>query len=300
MSGYATELRGGRARIVRVVLAAAALGVMATGVSVASTQEAPQVARTPWQMHIDPQPSGMLSTGQQLSSHGEVAAYVDARVPAATADSWQSAPDGDIIGFDGRVPGFGGDTASRLTAFPCLAAVDYTYFQTFVTVPAGGTVSAFQVSFNGVDDGARISIYNSEHATGLVVPGSYVALNGSGTTDLATYMGEGVNRVVITQLDDCAVGNNLREARIVLNGVVIPPAPVDTTPPVVVAELTPAVPDGDSGWYRGDVTVRFTATDAESGLTSTTGCETVTISTDTAGRQLACSVTPPAAAPQHW
>lgn len=287
MSGCTIDLRG-MPRIARVAVAAVALGVISIGVPSTAAQEAPEVARTPWQMHIDPEPSGTLSTGPQ-AQHGAVAAYADAQVPAATAGSWQGAPDGDIIGFDGRVPGFGGDNSSRLRNFPCLAAVDYTYFQTFVTVPRGGTVSTFQVSFDGVDDGARISIYNTDHPTGVVVPGSYVALNGSGTSDLATYMDEGVNRVVITQLDDCAVGNNLREARIVLNGVVIPPEPVDATPPVVTAAVTPATPDGATGWYRGSPTVSFSVTDTESEIISKTGCETVTISTDTAGRTLDCS-----------
>ncbi|MBR7742015.1 PQQ-dependent sugar dehydrogenase [Phycicoccus sp. BSK3Z-2] len=35
----------------------------------------------------------------------------------------------------------------------------------------------------------------------------------------------------------------------------------DTTPPTASVELTPAQPTGDNGWYTGNVTVRFTATD---------------------------------------
>ena len=57
---------------------------------------------------------------------------------------------------------------------------------------------------------------------GLVIPGSYVFLGGSGTANLAEYIAAGeTNRVVITQVDDCAVQNNLWEARVVLNGSVI-------------------------------------------------------------------------------
>lgn len=209
-------------------------------------------------MHIDPAPYGQLGYG--LPSHGHQSAYAFANVPAADASSWQAAPDEDIIGFDGRVPGYGGGGASRLGGLPCLASVDYTYFQTFVTVPASVTVTQFSVTFNGIDDGARISVYNADHPAGLVVAGSYVYLGGSGTSDLADYLVTGTNRVVITQVDDCATGNNLREARIVVNNTVIPPAP-NTAPTVEVT----GVADG-AGYEIGAVPAAgCAADDAEDG-----------------------------------
>lgn len=184
------------------------------------------VSRTPWQMHIDPSPHGYIGA---IGFHGNPAAYIHANVPAENAGSWQTAPDPDIIGFDGRVPGYGGGGASRLGPWVCLTAVDFTYFQTFVTVPVGTTVDSFTVDFRGIDDGARISVYNSANPGGLVIPGSYVFLGGSGTTNLASYLVTGTNRVVITQMDDCASGNNLSEATIVVNDTVVPP----NTPPTV-------------------------------------------------------------------
>lgn len=72
-----------------------------------------------------------------------------------------------------------------------------------------------------IDDGARITIYNSAYPNGTVVAASYVYLGGSGTSNLASLIREGVNRVVITQLDDCGTGNNLGSATVTLNGVVV-------------------------------------------------------------------------------
>jgi hypothetical protein len=62
----------------------------------------------------------------------------------------------------------------------------------------------------------------------------------------------------------------------------------DATPPVVV----PAVsgPLGQNGWYVGDVTVSWAVSDPESAFT-TSGCDTTTVDTDTAGISFACSAT---------
>jgi hypothetical protein len=63
--------------------------------------------------------------------------------------------------------------------------------------------------------------------------------------------------------------------------------PVDVTPPVISADV--AGPAGNAGWYVGDVTVIWTVSDPESAVLSRTGCDTVTITTDTAGETLTCS-----------
>ncbi len=56
-------------------------------------------------------------------------------------------------------------------------------------------------------------------------------------------------------------------------------APADTTAPVITKQLTPATPDGAAGWYRTDVAVDWTVSDAESAATSD-GCADVTYTTD--------------------
>jgi hypothetical protein len=76
-----------------------------------------------------------------------------------------------------------------------------------------------------MDDGSRVTIFNSLYPGGLVVPGSYVYLGGSGTTDLSALVVSGqINRVVITQVDDCCSSNNLQRAEVVLNGEIVTPA----------------------------------------------------------------------------
>jgi len=164
------------------------------------------ITRTPWEMNRG---RGYIVLPTSLTSHGSVAAYDSASVPAVDASGWEDAPDLVSIGF------------SETSIIPngyCYSAVDYTYFQTFVDVPTGTAVTEFTIDFSGMDDGCRVSLYNSDNPDGLVIPGSYVTLGSSGTTNLASYVTEGVNRVVVTQVDDCPSGNNLQSAVVVLNG----------------------------------------------------------------------------------
>jgi hypothetical protein len=148
--------------------------------------------------------------------HGDVCEYDVATIPPADDSGWRPAPDPDVIGFS--------IFPSRVCQAPitCLAYGDFTYFQTFVDVPANVAITQFTISFDGMDDGARVSIFNSAFPGGFVVPGSYVFLGGSGTTDLHDLVRSGeVNRVVVTQVDDCCVENNLRSAVVVLNGQIV-------------------------------------------------------------------------------
>ena len=46
-----------------------------------------------------------------------------------------------------------------------------------------------------------------------------------------------------------------------------------------------------AGWHNGPVTITWTVTDPESGVTSATGCEALTVANETGGVTLTCSVT---------
>jgi hypothetical protein len=63
----------------------------------------------------------------------------------------------------------------------------------------------------------------------------------------------------------------------------------DPTPPVVVPHLTGAL--GDGGWYVGDVTVSWDVSDPQTAVSTTTGCDTVTVTDDTAGTTFTCVAT---------
>ena len=186
------------------------------------------LSRTPWQMHNGLEvsasnPHGLIAFSCSPSQHGQACEYDVATIPSPSDAGWGSAPNPATIGFS--IP-------SRVCYAPvtCMRYGDFTYFQTFVDIPANTIVTAFTIAFSGMDDGSRVTLYNSTHPAGLVIPGSYVYLGGSGTTNLAPHVVAGeVNRVVITQVDDCCSANNLHSAVVVLNGEVVITDP-DTCP----------------------------------------------------------------------
>ncbi len=63
----------------------------------------------------------------------------------------------------------------------------------------------------------------------------------------------------------------------------------DTTPPVITPTVTGTL--GNNGWYTGDVTVSWMVADDESPITAKNGCDTTTVSNDTAGTTFTCSAT---------
>lgn len=181
--------------------------------------------RTAWQQHDGLEvtagnPLGLVAFDatcrpETIPRHGANCEYDVAVIPPAVDGAWHAAPDAEIIDFS--IP-------SRVCQAPvqCWRYGDFTYFQTFVDIPANVQVNTFTISFHGMDDGSRVTLFNSAFPGGFVLPGSYVYLGGSGTADLSTLVVAGeVNRVVVTQVDDCCSENNLREARVVLNGEVI-------------------------------------------------------------------------------
>jgi hypothetical protein len=68
-----------------------------------------------------------------------------------------------------------------------------------------------------------------------------------------------------------------------------PDVPGDPTPPVVVPVITGTL--GQNGWYTTNVTLSWSVTDPESIILSTSGCDTVTFTTDTTGLSRTCSAT---------
>ncbi len=63
----------------------------------------------------------------------------------------------------------------------------------------------------------------------------------------------------------------------------------DTTGPLIVPAVNGTL--GLEGWYVSDVTVSWSVSDPESGVATTSGCETVALTSDTSGATLACSAT---------
>lgn len=64
---------------------------------------------------------------------------------------------------------------------------------------------------------------------------------------------------------------------------------VDGTPPAIVPSIAGTL--GGGGWYVSDVTVSWSVADPESAVLSTSGCNTTTLTADTAGTTLTCTAT---------
>ncbi|GAC1396755.1 MAG: hypothetical protein NVSMB52_10350 [Chloroflexota bacterium] len=121
---------------------------------------------------------------------------------------------------------------------------------------AGGSGSYFQSS-----DGSFITHYpggGGGAGSSHVVPS---ATNTSFTSDVT-----GVPQVIIT-----------------------PVLPTDSTPPLIVPKVTGT--EGTNGWYTSDVVVSWSLSDPESSITSQSGCDSTSITNDTAGVVLTCTAT---------
>ena len=67
------------------------------------------------------------------------------------------------------------------------------------------------------------------------------------------------------------------------------PSAGDHTPPAITSSVTGMT--GNNGWYVSDVSVTWDVQDADSAVTSQTGCDPATVATDTAGTTLTCEAT---------
>jgi hypothetical protein len=281
---------GGRLAAAALIAAVALLSVSTAELRPVEAAGPATLGATPWQ---GARPYGPVHTAA-FPNHGNIGfyAYIPGPVPGDQDPGWSNCGPGNPLCPNALTIGLNAPSGSRLGgAFACLASADFTFYQSFVSIPEGTTISQFSVNMSGADDGARVAIYNSANPGGFVFPGSYIFLGGAqSTTDMSSAMVAGeVNRVVITQMDDCATGNNLQSAQIFLNGVVIPPAPVDSTPPVVTPVVTGTL--GDNDWYTSDVSISFTVTDPESSVKTTADCGVTLLTQDTSSFTVTCSAT---------
>jgi YVTN family beta-propeller protein len=113
---------------------------------------------------------------------------------------------------------------------------------------------------------------------------SGVAITAEG--DRAYAAGGGLLSVISVQtnavLETVALGG-------VLFAVAMATLDEDATPPVITPDISGVL--GENGWYRGPVTVAWSVEDPESGVASSVGCGTTTLTADTAGTVLTCTAT---------
>lgn len=166
------------------------------------------LTRTPWEMHSD---DPIFDIDPLPTQHEAIldAAFLQARIPDYDDSRWTAAPNPDIIGFIAD---------SKITR--CGYQVDYNYFQTLIDIPEGTDLSRFTVEMSGVDDLARITIYNKNYPDGGIVPfrlGQHIVRENVGNL-----LAWGPNRIVITQVDWCRYWNLLALGQILFNGQAIP------------------------------------------------------------------------------
>ena len=65
--------------------------------------------------------------------------------------------------------------------------------------------------------------------------------------------------------------------------------PADTTAPIITPNVVGTL--GNNGWYVSDVSLSWSVVDAESAISSQSGCDPVTVNADTAGDTFTCSAT---------
>ncbi|MFL5343815.1 MAG: immunoglobulin-like domain-containing protein [Hyalangium sp.] len=196
------------------------LGAVAVTLAALGGLPAAAHTRTPWQMHeglevTSSNPLGLLPFACTPSVNGDACEFSVATIPPKGDAGWKAAPDGSSIGLV---------SSSLVCQAPvsCLVYGDFIYYQTQVNVGAG-PVNQFTVSFNVVDDGLRVTIFNSKYPNGITAPEGFLHINGSlSTGNLAAYVATGeVNRVVLTQVDDCCTESRLTGAVIQINGEVV-------------------------------------------------------------------------------
>ena len=224
-----------RSRLLPVLLALALL-IAVTSMS-AFAESDTDITRTPWQMHrgLDRNGDGIGNDviPITLESTSDPTGFTKMEIPAINDPGWK-APNKDAQGnvFIEE------DTQNALKALGCNKGVDFTYFQTLVDIPAGTEVTQFEVTFDQVDDLARIYIFNSSYPDGKNV-GEDVQGGSAATVDLKDVVVAGeANRVVVVQFDSCPVKNNIKNIQIEVNGSVAQEVPATDIPVPTTPEPT--------------------------------------------------------------
>ena len=149
-----------------------------------------------------------------------------------------------------------------------------------------GTINSLATSTFAIEVFGNAASDPSGHGEGETFLGTAASLtNASGDGSWSLVVPGDFTGVFVTATATDATGNTSEFSA----SAVVQVAAGDVTPPVVVPDIAGTL--GNSGWYVSDVTVSWTVTDPESLIDSTTGCDTVVLTTDTAGATYTCEAT---------
>lgn len=169
--------------------------------------------RTPWQMH---RAGGVVLFGFVAPVAGDTTEFNLAIIPAAGDPAWSSAPNPNTIAYNGAPSALCGTTA-------CRSGGDFTYFQTFFSLPPDIGTADIKLSLNLVNDGVRTTIFNSVYPTGITVPWDSGYTTSGGYPKISSLLKAGeINRIVVTHVDDCCRETYLKYGQLFVNYVPVP------------------------------------------------------------------------------
>ncbi|HVF25976.1 MAG TPA: hypothetical protein VNA23_08805, partial [Anaerolineales bacterium] len=153
------------------------------------------------------------------------------------------------------------------------------------------TLNNVTASTNGTESGGDGLTGND--GSGVFIngnAGSSVIINGgtfTGNQEYGVEVASPANTTIYIQSKSTCTGNDSNAAPTsnCYNDATIS----DNTVPVITPSISGTA--GSNGWYRSDVTVSWTVTDAESGIKTSTGCTASNLTSETSGTTLTCSAT---------
>jgi hypothetical protein len=174
----------------------------------------PFAGETRWQVHTG---GGPVCWGQDHGRHGDPRAYASAVIPAQGDAGWRDVAE-ERIRFDSRSALCGAEPGDEPVC-ACRLGGDFTYFQTFLRLGEAQQAREMRVRADVVDDGVRVTVFNARHPDGVVDPQGFVYLGGGESADLSEYLVTGLNRIVLTHVDDCCQQRSLQGVSVTIGGV---------------------------------------------------------------------------------
>jgi hypothetical protein len=178
----------------------------------------------------------------------------------------------------------------------------------FTNTTAGGNISFTASQIVSVDNpryvtGMDAGDLNGDGFADLAFAVTDGVTSGDPTATLQVYAGDGTGSFMPAWAPDPAHAWNVDTVNIItyngLPGIVTAGYNgksylyasfiTDDTAPDIEPSVSGTL--GDGGWYTSDVSVSWTVTDAESEVTSTTGCDATTVTADTTGVTFTCEAT---------
>jgi len=166
---------GNASSVLAVVFALIAMVAVSSALGASAEADGPPLlAASPWEFD---------STGSLV-------------IPPADGAGWLTCGPGETCEDPDTIVAYGPTPAPS-----CPPVTGTVFFQSFVTIPPGVTVTTFTVDMQGSGTGASVTLFNAPNPGGKVI----TATSGEqgSTWDLRPYAATGENRVVVTQPRDC-------------------------------------------------------------------------------------------------